>query len=379
MSTRMLDRVWQSVDVTGAELLLLLSYADICDDDGNGIWCSDEYTVWKTGVAASTLAAIKKKWREMKVLYPVGFHHLETRQSVITDVNVVRGIGGRGWAVLYQLCLEPLPVKAVWKHPRAMKVPIDRTFNDGRKVPIDRTFRETEGSNSQRERSQPAAEKVPMVGAEGPNRLFAYKEDPLVEPLGNPLGEEAAPFQPSEPDTFIEATEQMLNAFAAIPANSELAKDEDDIRRMRAACRKVGLSLAQGKELLAVHEDWKGWQWLRYFDAPGEIPFPLSEDFPEISFAQRIVEELCLQHEPGMMHAVAGAIAFCVKFEKQSKNSAVEFLIARARAEIERGGVPSRFWFTDRKWRGENGNASKVEARAANISAKTRRVLSEGL
>lgn len=78
------------------------------------------------------------------------------------------------------------------------------------------------------------------------------------------------------------------------------------------------------------------------------------EDLPAISFAQRVVEELCLGHEPGILHAAAGAINFCVKFESKTKSSATEYLIALAKDEIDRGGAPTRFWFTDRKWR--NGN-----------------------
>ena len=86
------------------------------------------------------------------------------------------------------------------------------------------------------------------------------------------------------------------------------------------------------------------------------------EDLPAISFAQRVVEELCLHSEPGIMHAVASAINFCVKFEGKSKSSATEYLVAMGRDEIDRGGAPNRFWFSDRKWRTSNGSGTSKAA-----------------
>lgn len=88
-----------------------------------------------------------------------------------------------------------------------------------------------------------------------------------------------------------------------------------------------------------------------------EITLEISpEDLPSIAVARRVVEELCLHHDPGIIHAVAGAIDFCVKFEGKTKASSTEYLIGLARDEIARGGAPTRFWFTDRKWRNGNGN-----------------------
>lgn len=102
------------------------------------------------------------------------------------------------------------------------------------------------------------------------------------------------------------------------------------------------------------------------------------EDLPSISFAHRVAEELCLpQRENGLLDSVAGAIDFCVKFEGETKSSATESLIARARDEIDHGGAPTRFWFTDRKWRNGNGNAagtSKADKRSAEVRNGTRAV-----
>lgn len=101
-------------------------------------------------------------------------------------------------------------------------------------------------------------------------------------------------------------------------------------------------------------------------NAPGNPPYVCAqnppEDLPSISFAQHVVTELCLQHENGMVLAVAGAIDFCVKFESKTKSSATEYLIALARDEITHGGSPTRFWFTDRKWRKANGNGNHKTA-----------------
>ena len=107
----------------------------------------------------------------------------------------------------------------------------------------------------------------------------------------------------------------------------------------------------------------------------GEMP---PEDLPELAFAHQVVEELCQQNEPGMMHAVAGAIKFCVKFEGMTKASATRHLIARAREQIARGEAPNRFWFTDRKWRqgavNGNGSTSKADQRSADIRSSTGKV-----
>jgi hypothetical protein len=104
------------------------------------------------------------------------------------------------------------------------------------------------------------------------------------------------------------------------------------------------------------------------------------EDLPSISFAQHVVTELCLQHENGMVLAVAGAIDFCVKFESKTKSSATEYLIALARDEITHGGSPTRFWFTDRKWRKANGNGtSKADRRSADVRETAARVRDRAL
>jgi hypothetical protein len=105
---------------------------------------------------------------------------------------------------------------------------------------------------------------------------------------------------------------------------------------------------------------------------------PLPEDFPGMSFAQKVAAEVCLS-EPGIMHSIAGAIDFCVKFEGKSKNSATEYLIAKARDEIDRGGRVNKFWFTDRRWRSNETRNSKADMRAADIRESARRVLSETL
>lgn len=115
---------------------------------------------------------------------------------------------------------------------------------------------------------------------------------------------------------------------------------------------------------------------------PGEetekLPEQISpEDFPSISLAQKVSVELCLQREVGMLDAVASAIDFCVKFEGKTKSSATEYLIARARDEIDHGGTPNRFWFTDRKWRPGNGNGKQHQN--GNDKAGTRAAVAAGV
>jgi hypothetical protein len=269
----MLDRVWQTVDVTGAELLLLLSYADICDDQGNGIWCSDEYTMWKTGIGRSTLVATKKKWREMGVLYPVGFYHIESKQSIRADVNATRGVGGRGWTILYQLCLDPLPAKTAWKEGRAKKVPISGTFNTGQKVPVDGTFEDSKGADGWTERCQPLDEKVPISGREGAETHQRNKEEPLVEPLGNPLGErKAAPLSES---VLVIARQRFWECYRQTRPNPDLDPDADEYRRLGAATTYSGLDRTTvKKEVLLKDLRFMGWKYAAVFDSQQEIAFP---------------------------------------------------------------------------------------------------------
>jgi len=99
MSVHLQSLVWQTVDVHGAEMLLLIAYADIGDDEGNSIYASDEHMSWKTGIPLRTIQLIKRKWRENGVLIPVGLLNLATKERVLKEGNVVSGgTGGRGCA-----------------------------------------------------------------------------------------------------------------------------------------------------------------------------------------------------------------------------------------------------------------------------------------
>lgn len=73
-----------------------------------------------------------------------------------------------------------------------------------------------------------------------------------------------------------------------------------------------------------------------------QLPYP--------ALAQKVCAELCLSG-PSWINAIAGAVEFLVKFENKTKNQAVDFLIARAKEEIQRRTAPSTFWFTERKWK----------------------------
>lgn len=113
----------------------------------------------------------------------------------------------------------------------------------------------------------------------------------------------------------------------------------------------------------------------------GNIPYECSEipveDLPTISFAQHVAIELCLPQEHGLINVIAGALDFCVKYEGKTKSSATEYLIALARDEITRGGAPTRFWFTDRKWRKTNGNGKQHQS--GNDKAETSAAVAAGV
>jgi hypothetical protein len=70
---------------------------------------------------------------------------------------------------------------------------------------------------------------------------------------------------------------------------------------------------------------------------------------PPLALAQKVASELCLTGR-GWIEAIAGAIEFCAKFEKQTPNQAVDFLIAKAKEGIAQGRAPTTFWFQERKW-----------------------------
>jgi hypothetical protein len=107
-----------------------------------------------------------------------------------------------------------------------------------------------------------------------------------------------------------------------------------------------------------------------------------AEHLPPLALTRKVIEECCLADNPGMVHAVASAIDFLVKVESKSKNAAVEFLIALAKDEIERGGAPNKFWFDDRKWRVATngaGTSRTEQLRTDNRKAIVRAAMGPGL
>lgn len=75
-----------------------------------------------------------------------------------------------------------------------------------------------------------------------------------------------------------------------------------------------------------------------------------ADALPPLTLAQKVAAELCLTGR-GWIEAISGAIEFCVKYENKTADQAVEFLIARAKEDIDRGAAPNTFWFQERKWR----------------------------
>jgi hypothetical protein len=224
MSVHLQNLVWRTVDVHGSEMLLLIAYAGIGDDEGNSIYASDEHMPWKTGIPLRTIQGIKKKWRESGVLVPVGLLNLTTKERVIREVNVTRGgTGGRGWVVLYRLCLEPLPRKKSWTQTRGKKVASAGTFCD-------------EGRNSGSGRSQLNRRKVAMLSPEGRNGARPNKEDPSVEPSDEPSAPAAVSL-----DQHSEATRAAVDLLSELRTRARVAAHSLPTRtvvaRIRTNCK----------------------------------------------------------------------------------------------------------------------------------------------
>lgn len=278
----MQSEVWKTVSLPAPEMLLLLSVSDLAHDDGGGIFASDEYLSWKTGIPIRTIQAIKKKWRDSRVLVPVGFYHLDSRQSVLTDVSVVRGMGGRGWTVLYRLSLEPFAKKEPWRQGRTKKVAISATFNNGQKVAIAAG----EGRNG-------AQQKVATDAPEGRNGAQRNKEELSVELSGNLSGEQGPlPFSTSGQSKAAErrpATESVLTIrqrdflkplpdkweFGLANFSREPNPRQGLFEHVRACSKRAGIpTYTEAQLLLKDHPGWKSWPDLELLSSQQEIAFP---------------------------------------------------------------------------------------------------------
>jgi hypothetical protein len=111
VSVRLQDQVWRTLDVRGAEKILLLHLADTADDHGGGIFASNEYASWKTGLPERTVKFFRRKWRDMGSLVPVGKMELATQRRVLDPNPRI----GRGWVVVYRLDLSLFPRKPSWE------------------------------------------------------------------------------------------------------------------------------------------------------------------------------------------------------------------------------------------------------------------------
>ena len=273
MSNTMMARVWNTVDLTqlsDAEGKLLLAYADIANDDGDGIWASDEYTHWKTGVALRTIQASKKKWRESGVLCSTGFYHIASGKIFVADVSIERGSGGRGWAAIYRLCLDPLARKEPWKKLKPVKVAVDATFNPGRpiqnghssgeeKVAVDATFTGEKVAKSDTEGRKPEQEKVAKSDTEGRKIDQRNKEELLVETQEGTVSGKRPGLSQGERDSWDLRRWQDAMRESEPPVGSQayyLQGDEAEAhwrKRARTAAYQAGIAPTRLVELLKQH------------------------------------------------------------------------------------------------------------------------------
>jgi hypothetical protein len=94
----------------------------------------------------------------------------------------------------------------------------------------------------------------------------------------------------------------------------------------------------------------------------------------ELQYAGRLMEEIKMPHTPQNLRHVAAGIA-AEASQRGGLAQAYDFLLEQARAEIERKGTVSGFWFQDAKWREKkktekgsgilNVNGADIKRRAA--------------
>lgn len=87
----------------------------------------------------------------------------------------------------------------------------------------------------------------------------------------------------------------------------------------------------------------------------------------QLQYAARLIEEIKMPDTPQNLRHVAAAI----KSEEKSQHGldhAYDFLLVQARAEIERKGTVTGFWFQDAKWR-ENKKAKPGDYAFQSIAA----------
>jgi hypothetical protein len=123
MSVKQISAVWQNVNVTGAELALLLALADISDDNGQNIRPSVQYLAWKTGSCQRSVENYMGKWKAMGVLIPVARWNVYTEQRLPLQLQAGgQHKGGRGIVVVYALDLNKFPRKKSWEEYRGFTI-----------------------------------------------------------------------------------------------------------------------------------------------------------------------------------------------------------------------------------------------------------------
>jgi hypothetical protein len=84
-------------------------------------------------------------------------------------------------------------------------------------------------------------------------------------------------------------------------------------------------------------------------------------EFHSLEYARKLLEEINSPVTKQNNIAVSAALDSLVRSGK-SKAAAYEFLLASASDAIERGERVDKFWFEDAKWRGVNGNGTRLSS-----------------
>jgi hypothetical protein len=156
MSTRCTDIVWQELDVSGPEKLLLLAIADISNHEGDNIHPSNDYLVWLTGIPLRTVQLYKARWKESGALLPI-----ENEK------------GGAGNFVRYLLNLDVFPRKTEWERKGARTA----FFRKRRKDVATASLAPPKGAVG--------APKGAVDDEKGCSDEQCNKEEPLEEPKAN--------------------------------------------------------------------------------------------------------------------------------------------------------------------------------------------------
>src|SRR5262249_47718905 len=91
----------------------------------------------------------------------------------------------------------------------------------------------------------------------------------------------------------------------------------------------------------------------------------------ELQYGNRLMEEIQMPHTQANLRAVAAGIKSEAK-DRGGLAQAYDYVLAQARAEIERSGTVTGFWFQDAKWRKKKPDGKPTVPLNSGLDAKAK-------